>query len=76
MNRAHRLERPNPDKYFQKRPIIVNFRDYGDVKEIMGVVYKLRNTPFSIDYDMPKEIQNARKRLWPKYKQCKSDRPS
>ncbi|KAL4239463.1 hypothetical protein ACF0H5_000278 [Mactra antiquata] len=41
----------------------------------MSNVRRLRGTNFSIDYDYPKEIQEARSRLWPQYKSLKQDEP-
>ena len=35
----------------------------------------MKNTLFSIDLDLPREIKQARSRLWPKYKQYKRDNP-
>ncbi|KAH3892846.1 hypothetical protein DPMN_016979 [Dreissena polymorpha] len=57
------------------RPIMANFRDYGNVELIMKNVSRLRNTHFSVDYDFPREIQEARGRLWPKYKALKQQNP-
>lgn len=73
--RAHRLGVPSRDRHHQRRPIIVNFRDFGDTEMIMHNAKKLKNTPYSVDYDLPKEIQTARKMLWPVYKQCRSENP-
>jgi len=75
ITRAHRLGVRSRDRHHVRRPIIVNFRDFGDVERIMSVTNRLRNTPFSIDYDLPKEIQAARKNLWTPYHQAKRDRP-
>ncbi len=73
--RAHRLGRRDPMLQVQKRPIIVNFRDFGDTEWIMGNANMLRGTGMSVDFDFPKEIQEARSRLWPKYKQMKAQTP-
>jgi len=59
--RAHRLGRPDTTKQFQRRPIIVLFRDYDDIETIMGRVKMLKGTSFSIDFDFPKEIADARR---------------
>lgn len=76
INRAHRLGGRIQGRNFNKRPIIVNFRDYGDVEYIMERVFMLKNSPgFSIDRDFPKEIQTARSQLWPKYKEYRSQNP-
>ena len=75
ITRAHRLGRRNMSNSNKNRPIIANFRDYGTVELIMGNVRRLRNTSFSVDYDFPREIQEARSRLWPKYKTLKQQNP-
>jgi hypothetical protein len=64
IQRAHRL---GPDKkvnYDQKRPIIVNFMHYEDTETILRSAYKLRGTNFMIDRDYPKEIVEARKKMY------------
>lgn len=73
--RAHRLGPRKIGYQNPKRPIIVNFRDYCDTEMIMGRAYMLKNTPFSIDFDLPKEISEARKRLWSELKVLKSRNP-
>jgi len=69
MARAHRLGRIDHSKQFQRRPVIVNFRDFGDIEMIMSRVAMLKGSKFSVDYDYPKEIQEARSKLWPLYKE-------
>ena len=54
---------------------MLNFRDYCDVELIFSKANLLKNTNFSIDRDMPKEISDARKRLWPQFKSLKSANP-
>lgn len=74
--RAHRLGARVPGKNFHKRPIIVNFRDYGDIDYILSKANLLKKHPgFSIDSDYPKEIQAARSRLWPMFKDYRSTHP-
>jgi hypothetical protein len=77
ITRAHRLGSRVQGKNFSKRPIIANFRDYGNVELIMSRVSKLKyaQTGISIDYDFPKEIQEARSRLWPKFKHYRASNP-
>ena len=72
--RAHRLGQRKIGQQVRSRPIIVNFRDFHDTERIMTNVYMLRNTPISVDLDLPKEINEARKRLWPKLKEAKNKR--
>ena len=57
----------------QPRPIIVNFRDYQDVELILQNAKKLKDTPFGINRDYPKEIINARSKLWPMFKKARDD---
>ena len=74
--RAHRL---GPRRFGQrnpKRPIIINFRDYCDTDIIMNHANRLRNTPFSIGYHLPKEIKEARERLWDEVKRIKQTSPT
>ena len=75
ITRAHRLGPRRQGVQVHKRPIIVNFRDYCDVELIFSKANLLKNTNFSIDRDMPKEISDARKRLWPQFKSLKSANP-
>ena len=73
--RAHRLGSRKFNVRVQKRPLIVNFRDYCDTEAIMSKSFLLKGTPFSVDYDLPKEINQARKSLWTELKSIKSRRP-
>lgn len=75
ITRAHRLGPRRQGVQVHKRPIIANFRDYCDVELIFSKANLLKNTNFSIDRDMPKEISDARKRLWPQFKSLKSANP-
>lgn len=65
MSRAHRLGRYKRDS---TRPIIVNFIDTRDTEAIISVANKLKNTQYNINRDFPKEIADARRVLWPIYK--------
>ena len=73
--RAHRLGNRKHNVRVQKRPLIVNFRDFCDTEAVMSKAFLLRGTPFSVDYDLPKEINQARKSLWTELKSIKSRRP-
>lgn len=73
--RAHRLGPRKNHVHNQKRPIIVNFRDFCDIEIIMSNANMLRNTPFSVDHDVPKEINMARKVLWTDVKSIKARNP-
>ena len=68
IERAHRLgsltSDTNRSRYDPKRPIIVRLRDYDATELILDRAYKLKNTPFGIDRDYPREIADARKRLY------------
>ena len=74
--RAHRLGSVKIGYGLRKRPLIVNFRDYCDTEAIMRNAHMLRRTPFSVDYDYPKEISTARKALWSEIKSIKSQKPN
>ena len=50
----------NTHKTFQNRPIIVNFRDFGETELVMSKVRMLKCSQFSVDYDYPRELQEAR----------------
>ena len=73
--RAHRLGQRKIGYRNPKRPIIVHFRDFCDVEDIMSRSYLLKNSQFSVGYDLPKEINEARKRLWEETKRIKSKQP-
>lgn len=76
ITRAHRV---GPIKLGQRadRPIIANFMNYNDLEYIMSNAKTLKNCPgYSIDRDLPKEISEARKRLWGVYKDTKRDNPN
>ena len=76
ISRAHRLGPRKIGIRNPRRPIIVNFRDFCDTEMIMDRVHLLRNTPYSVGYDLPKEINDARKNLWHELKDIKSKQPS
>jgi len=70
IQRAHRLGKPTQDSY---RPIIVCFRDYPVVEQILKNAYKLKDRPsFGINRDYPREIVDARSRLWQDYKDARA----
>ena len=73
--RAHRLGPRKIEIRDPRRPIIVNFRDFIDTDTIMNKAFMLKNTPFSIAYDLPKEINEARKRLWSELRTIKANKP-
>ena len=76
IQRAHRLGKPSRHADKQNRPIIVCFRDYGDVELVLSSAYRLRDSPFGINRDYPKEIVEARSRLWADYKRAKTEYPA
>ena len=75
LSRAHRLGPRKIGSRNPRRPIIVNFRDFCDTVMIMEKAHMLRNTSFSVAYDLPKEINDARKNLWQELKAVKSRQP-
>jgi hypothetical protein len=65
INRAHRM--PNRPVTGKKRPIVINFKDTESkmvVKEALKHV-DLRKTPFALFDQLPREVQEQRKRLIP-----------
>lgn len=75
ITRAHRLGAIKVGQTYN-RPIIVNFMNYNHVELIMSNARTLQNCPgYSIDRDMPKEINDARKRMWSQYKDTKIEHP-
>ncbi len=82
MQRAHRVGR----RQFANRggrglrpahrPIIIELRDYQDVELILSKAKLLANTPFGISRDYPTEIANARKELYPKFKELRQKNPN
>lgn len=76
ITRAHRLGVYKKGHRYA-RPIIVNFMNYNDVEVIMANAKTLKYVPgFSIYRDFPKEIDDARKRLWGVYKDTKKSNPN
>ena len=77
IDRAHRLGKY---KRGSNRAIIVAFKDFTTVQNILSKAYMLKNTPFNINRDFPQEITNARKSIWGEYKdrkqQCPDDKIS
>lgn len=73
--RAHRLGPRRIGQRNPKRPIIANFRDFCDTELIISKAHLLKNTPFSVSYDLPKEIHEARKKLWDEVKSIKNVNP-
>ena len=71
IERAHRLGRFNRLK--GNRPIIVAFSFYKDMEDILSLARSLRGSEISISRDYPSEITSARKLLWPKYKEARSN---
>ncbi|MES9902848.1 MAG: hypothetical protein ABW168_09205 [Sedimenticola sp.] len=68
-DRAHRLGRFRSGN---NRFIIVAFTYFNDTEYILSKGHMLKNKPYSISRDFPHEIVNARKILWPQYKELRS----
>ena len=74
IDRAHRLGprvRVRSGPSATRRPLIAAFSSYPDTERILDKAKSLRGTGFWIERDMPTEIRNARKTLWPEYKEYK-----
>ena len=70
IERAHRLGKFNRLK--GPRPIVVAFSFYRDTDDVISLARALKGTTFSINRDYPLEITNARKMLWPHFKEARS----
>ena len=73
LERAHRLGRFNLNK---TRPIIVAFRDFCDVEEIVSASAQLRGKPYGVSRDYPNEIVKARQSLWSRFKSIRDNNPN
>ena len=71
----HRHGQRNPQRQHNSRPMIANVRDFCDIETIMSRERMLKGSPFSVDYNYPREIQEARSKLWPSFKEMKRDCP-
>ena len=72
MERVMYIERAHSVGKFKQgacRPVIAAFHDYQDTKEIMSNARKLKGTNLSVNRDYPAEIVEARKVLFPLYKE-------
>ena len=73
--RGHRKSNRELNSQTQPRPIIVAFRDFPDTELILENTSRLRSTPaLSVYRDYPKEIAEARKVLWPRFKAAKKEK--
>ena len=54
------------------RTILATFGDPSHVYDIMNSVVRLKGTPFGVSRDYPREISDARRELWPEYKQARA----
>lgn len=73
ISRAHRLGRYDRNS---TRPIIVCFVDSCDTEYIISVANRLKGTDYHINRDFPQEITNARRTLWPIYKDLRKNYPN
>ncbi|MEW8547683.1 MAG: hypothetical protein AB2693_29600 [Candidatus Thiodiazotropha sp.] len=73
LERAHRLGRYNIAK---PRPIIVAFRDFCDIDEILNASSQLKGTDFGVSKDFPSEISKARQSLWSQFKTVRANNPN
>ena len=47
-----------------RRPIVARFLYFVDLQHVLNNTYKLRNRPFCIKQQFPREIENRRKQLY------------
>ena len=73
LERAHRLGHFNTAK---TRPIIVAFRDFCDIDEILNASSQLKGTEFGVSKDYPSEISKARQSLWNQFKTVRANNPN
>ncbi|MES9880641.1 MAG: hypothetical protein ABW185_07145 [Sedimenticola sp.] len=69
IDRAHRLGK---FRHGNNRFIIVAFTYFTDTEYILSQCRQLQNKPYSVSRDFPHEIVQARKLLWPKYKDLRT----
>ena len=75
ITKAYRIGRKSfskTNKTIKNRSILVSFIDPRQVDLIMSQAYLLKGTFYGISKDYPKEISDARKELWPEYKQARA----
>jgi hypothetical protein len=54
-----------------KRPIVARFLYHSDLQYGLNNAYQLRNTPYGIRQQFPKEIDDNRRKLYPIQKEAK-----
>lgn len=54
-----------------KRPIVARFIHYNDLQYVLNNAYRLRNTPYGIRQQFPREIEDRRRELYPIQKEAK-----
>lgn len=54
-----------------RRPIVARFLYHNDLQYVLDNAYRLRNSPYGIRQQFPKEIEDARKPLYPIQKEAK-----
>ena len=54
-----------------KRPIVARFLYHSDLQYVLNNAYQLRNTPYGIRQQFPKEIKDNRRKLYPIQKEAK-----
>ena len=77
--RAHRLGSLMKAKRryaVTRRPVIVAFKDYTLTETIMNASSRLKGSGFRVERDYPREIAEARQRLWPILKAERAKHPN
>lgn len=54
-----------------KRPIVARFIYHSDLQFVLESAYRLRNTPYGIRQQFPREIEDNRRKLYPVQKEAK-----
>jgi hypothetical protein len=54
-----------------KRPIVARFIHFNDLQYVLNNAYRLRNTPYGIRQQFPREIEDRHRELYPIQKEAK-----
>ena len=68
LGNVHRFGKKNRDR---PRPIVARFIFYKDLKMVLDSATWLKNTPFGIQEQFPKVIEDKRRKLYPVFKEAK-----
>ncbi|CAC5417358.1 unnamed protein product [Mytilus coruscus] len=74
--RAHRFGKKSQIKIddrdsYTTRPIVYRFKNFKDRELVRSLARQLKGTKFGVNEQLPKEVNDRRKLLWPYYKEAK-----